>query len=98
MAVSEELMNLFVQNGCASESSLLESRNSFWLTELGHLVVGILADSLAYYTLKQERSGDAGSPQPEQEPWQGSVPDMRTCGHQKCLKKSFASQLLVWLP
>lgn len=60
MVLSEELMNLFVQNGCASESSLLESRNSVWLIELGHLVVGIMADSLAYYTLKQVRSGELG--------------------------------------
>jgi hypothetical protein len=32
-------------------------------------------DSPAYYTLKQERSGDAGQPEPEQEPWQGVSPE-----------------------
>lgn len=37
--------------------------------------MGIVVDGPAYYTLKQERPGEARQPDPEQEPWQGVFPE-----------------------
>lgn len=90
VVMSEKLMNLFCSRWMCQWEFPIAKQKLCLVNWMRTPCSGYHGWQLCLYTLKQERSDDAGSPKPEPEPWQGSVPDLSTCGHQKCLKKRFS--------